>query len=141
MSHPQTNVLDAAKHHYSKINSCVSLSTDHDLNFERKLCPNNREPFVSDMLPATFNTVLPPTLSDLMLNVFDVTTDPSAILYFCYPIKSLSSIVLVLISVSTTSAGIETSEAPLRESANRKTAFRRPLHSLVGFVLSQRCDL
>jgi hypothetical protein len=48
------------------IKVCCSLSTDHDLNLLRKLCPKRIVAFTEAMLPTTFSTVLFPTFNDRM---------------------------------------------------------------------------
>src|SRR5450759_1211425 len=47
--------------------ACCSLSTDHDLNLLKKLCPRRISPFTEAMLETTFSIVLFPTVNERIL--------------------------------------------------------------------------
>ena len=94
-------------------NSCLVLSTDHDLKRLRKLRPSSRLPSTLVMLPVTSSRTLLPTLNELIRNVCEGTVEPFASTYVFSPRKSESLSVPVRIRVITTSAGMLTSAAPL----------------------------
>jgi len=58
--------------------ACLVLSTDHDLKRLRKLWPSNKLPLTDATLPFTFSRTFLPTFSDLIRNVCDGTSEPSA---------------------------------------------------------------
>src|ERR1700733_5406816 len=89
------------------------LSTDHDLNRPRKLCPSKRVARTGATLAVTFETRTLPILSERIRKIGDGRDEPSANWYVRFPRKSLSLIVPVRIRVSTTSAGTLTSAEPL----------------------------
>src|SRR5262249_60205701 len=68
---------DRQRGHF-KTNTCLSLSTDHDLNRLKKLMPRSNGPVSSATLPLTFSRVTGPTFNDLMRKVVDFFWEPSA---------------------------------------------------------------